>query len=223
MGNERSIRKMTRPTYGVSWLLIPLALAAVDMLLGFFDTSTQITPDHGNVLNACFAAGGLSALLMSGVALFGIQKMKAWQRACLATALAIVGFLSVFLLSSQIAKLVENHIDFPAGSTKTYPAFLFINRAYRTQGKEQSWNIQTTPIWSNLDITEGDYSFMLSHRRPGDDGHNPNEISSKSYFCAKVTMQQSDNALRILNAGSHQLPAGTVVICPATVIFSGVH
>ncbi len=127
--------------------------------------------------------------------------------------LAILGFLSVFLLSSRVAELVENYIDFPAGSTETYPSFLLINRAYRTQGKGQSWNIQTTPISSNLDITESDYTFMLHHRRPGDDGHNPNEISSKSYFCAKVTMQQSGSALRVLNAGSRKLPGGTVVVC----------
>lgn len=221
MENERRAGKVTGPTYGVGWLAAPLALVALDMLLELFDTSTQISPDQENVVSACLAAGGIGALLFLAVALFGTQRMKAWQRVCLATFLPIIGFLSVFLLSSRVATLVENHFDFPARSTKTYTAFLRINRAYRTQGKGESWNIQTAPIWSNLDITEGDYRFMLSHRRPGDEGHNPNEISSKGYFCAKVTMEQSGDALRILNAGSHKLPAGTVVICPVDSIFPG--
>jgi hypothetical protein len=214
MENDLSVGKSARPTYGWVWLAVPLALLAIYVILGLFDTSTEITPSHDTVLNTSFALGGLGAILLSGVAIFGQQKMAVWQRIYLAIALAILGFLSVFLLSNRIAELAENRADFPASSTRTYPAFLLIDRAYRTQGKGQSWNIQTMPIWSNLDITENDYSFMLHHRRPGDDGHNPDEISSKGYFCAQVTMQQSGSALRVLNAGSRKLPKGTVVICP---------
>ena len=215
MENDLSIGKIARPTYGWVWLAGPLALLAVYVILGWFDTSTEITPVHDTVLNTSFGLGGLGAVLLLGVAIFGRQKMKAWQRIYLAIALAMLGFLSVFLLSNRVAELVENHTDFPARSTRTYPTFLLINRAYRTQGKGQSWNIQTMPIWSNLDITEYDYSFMLNYRRPGDDGHNPNEISSEGYFCAQVIMQESGSALRVLNAGSRKLPNGTVVICPA--------
>ena len=93
-------------------------------------------------------------------------------------------------------------------------ALLLISRAYRTEGKGQSWSIQTMPIWSNLNITQVDYDCMLHHRRPEDIGHNTNEISSRGYFCAHVTMQQSGSALRVLNAGSRKLPSGTIVICP---------
>lgn len=215
MERDINIGKIARPTFGVVWLSGPLVLLAVCLILGWFDTSTEITPNHDTALNACFALGGVGALLSVGVAVFGRQQMNVWQRVLLAFALAILGFLSVFLLSSKVTELVEKYVDFPTGSTRTYPALLLINRAYRTQGKGESWNIQTTPIWSNLDITESDYSFMLSHRRPGDNGQNPNEISSKSYFCAKVTMQQSGSALRVLNSGSRKLPRGTVVVCPA--------
>lgn len=134
----------------------------------------------------------------------------------LAIALAMLGFLAVFLLSSRIATLAENHLDFPAANTRGFSGFLLINRAYRTHGKGQSWNIQTMPIWSNLDITPSDYGFMLKHRRPGDPGRDADEISSRGFFCAHVLMQQSGNAVRVLNAGSRKLPSGTVVICPAS-------
>jgi hypothetical protein len=65
-----------------------------------------------------------------------------------------------------------------------------------------------------MEVTESDYQFMLSHRRPGDTLHNPDEISSKGHFCAKVTLQESDRALRVLHAGSRKLPPGTVIFCP---------
>jgi hypothetical protein len=129
-----------------------------------------------------------------------------------------MGFLGAFSLSSQIANLVEMRIDFPPGKSRTYPALLVIWRAYRTQGKGQSWNIQTAPIWSNLDVTRSDYEFMLAHRGPKDQGRNPDEISSHGFFCARVMVQQSGSAFRVLNAGSQKLPAGTVIVCPTTPV-----
>jgi hypothetical protein len=213
MATAAGTGKTTRSNRALGWLAVPFVLFAIYGILGWFDTTTEITPSHDAILAICFEAGGLAALLLAGVAVFRRQKMTAW-RVRQAIALTILGFLSVSLLSVRLARIIENHIDFPAGHTRTYPALLIIKRAYRTEGKGRSWNIQTMPIWSNLDITEYDYSFMLNYRRPGDDGHNPNEISSEGYFCAQVIMQESGNALRVLNAGSRKLPRGTVVVCP---------
>ncbi len=223
MENDRSLGKLVPRIYGWGWLAGPLALLALYIILGWFDTSTEITPSHDITLDLSFALGGLGALLLMYIAIFGHQSMKIWQRIYLAIALAILGFLSVFLLSSRTAELFESYIDFPPSSTRTYSAFLLISRAYRTQGKGQSWNIQTMPIWSDLDITASDYEFMMHHRRPGDIGHDANEISSGGYFCAQVTMQQSGSALRVLKAGSRSLPTGTVVICPANGSFTAAH
>jgi len=215
MDDAPMIEKLDRPTYGWRWLASPFLLLAVYLLLGSLDTTTEITPSHDTILNLCFALGGLSALLLMGVAVFGRQQMRVWQRIYLAFALALLGFLSVFLLSSRVAELTENRLDFPAASTRTYRMNLLIERAYRTQSKRLSSHIQTTPLWSNLDISENDYSFMLHHRRPGDDGHDPNEIASHGYFCAQVTVQQSGSALRVLHAGDQTLPQGTIILCPS--------
>ncbi len=200
----------------VRWLWGPLGLVALDMALGWSDRSTEITPSHDGVLNFCFALSGLGALGLASVAVLSHQKMKAWRRIYFAICLGLVGFLSVFLLSSRVAHLVQNYRDFPASSTRTFTGNLLISRAYATHGKGQSWSIQTMPIWSNLSITKGDYQFMLDHRRPGDPTLSSDEISSKGYFCAQVKMQQSGNALRVLNAGSNPLPSGTIVLCPAS-------
>jgi hypothetical protein len=70
------------------------------------------------------------------------------------------------------------------------------------------------PLWSNLSISELDYDYMRGHRAPWDKGTNPDEISSRGYFCAKVTLQRSGNAVRVLHAGNGVLPAGTVRECP---------
>jgi hypothetical protein len=150
--------------------------------------------------------GGLSIRKSKGIA--------AWRRTGIACSLVLVGFLTVFLVSFRSADIIEGYIDFPAAKTTTYPGLLIIWRAYRTHGKGGSWNIQTTPLSSNLDITPEDYQFMLTHRSPEDHGRDPDEISSHGFFCAHVTLQRSANALRVLNAGSQKLAAGTVVVCP---------
>lgn len=126
------------------------------------------------------------------------------------------GIISVAMLSVRTARIVEGRIDFPTATTVTYPGLLVIWRAYQTRSKGGTgWSIQTTPIWSNLAVTKMDYDSMLAHRGPGDHGRNPDEISSHGFFCARVTLQQSGNALRVMHAGSHALPTGTVVVCPA--------
>lgn len=41
----------------------------------------------------------------------------------------------------------------------------------------------------------------------------PSNVPSRSYFCAKVTMQQSGEALRVLHAGKQALASGSVHVC----------
>jgi len=120
------------------------------------------------------------------------------------------------MLSSRVVDIVEMRMDFPPSKTRSFDSAVWIWRAYQTHGKGGNWNIQTTPLWSNLDITESDYKFMVTHRPPEDNLGNPDEISSKGYFCARVQLQQAGNAIRIMHAGSQTLPEGTVEVCPTS-------
>ncbi|GEM_PF-1359334 len=211
-GNQRS--KMHKGVVGC-FIAVGI-LVLLYWVLGWFDNATELNPRHDNVLQACFVIAGLSGLALGFVGVRKSRTMTVWQRARLAVVLGLMGFLSVTLTSTRIAEIVEQLIDFPPSQTRSYSTLLLISRAYQTHGKGRSWNIQTTPIWSNLEITENDYGFMLAHRRVEDNSGNPDEISSNGYFCAQVTVEQSGNALRVLHAGSHELPKGTVVICPAS-------
>jgi hypothetical protein len=196
--------------------IMPLALLLVSVALDYFDTSTELTPSHVGVLNSCFLIAGLAGLTLGGLAIRASRGLAGWRRVPIVGSLIVEWFLAVFMVSSVSADLIEAHTDFPPGQTVTRAAQLFIWRAYRTHGKNQSWDIQTTPLWSNLEVAQSDFEFMLAHRSPEDHGRNPDEISSHGFFCARVTLQQSGNALRILNAGRHKLPPGTVTVCPAT-------
>lgn len=199
----------------LSWFVGGAVCLLLVQLLGWFDDATELTPDHAGVLRACLAVAGLGGLLAIDLAIRKFREMTVVRRALLALLLGAMGFILVVGASTYCAEIIEGWIDFPPGKTTSYPALLSISRAYQTHGKGRSWNIQTTPIWSNLDITEDDYDFMLAHRRPGDEHGNPDEISSEGYFCAQVTMQRSGDALRVMHAGTHALPSGTVIVCPS--------
>lgn len=214
---SRYDHQMTKDPFNLwKWLGGPLVLTGLYMALGWFDTSSELTPNHDDVLNLCFVLGGLGSLALGYVAISSRQQMKLVPRIYFALCMALLGFLSVFLLSSRIADLALKEHDFPKKSTSSFTGDLLIRRAYTTHGRFQSWNIQTMPLWSDLSITEGDYRFMLEHRRPGESTTNQAEISSEGYFCAHVAMQQSGQALRVLHAGSSPLPAGSVVLCPTS-------
>jgi hypothetical protein len=140
--------------------------------------------------------------------------LKPVQRIALPLAIMFEAALGVFMIGNQVSSLVEGWRDFPAATSHTREGLIPISRAYQTHGKGSSQSIQTMPIWSDLEITEEDFAFMKSNRSPSDPGRNPDEISSRGYFCAKVMVEQSGEALRILHAGSQKLTKGTVVICP---------
>lgn len=199
---------------GWGWLIGLFAFFVAYVLLGFFDQSTEITPSHDGVLNACFIVAGLGGLVAAGLVLRFWRGLPWWKRVYVAALLAFGGFLLTFLMSSRVTTLVDNVIDFPAGRTQTKRGLLVIWRAYRTHGKGQSWNIQTTPIWSNLDITRADYEFMLAHQPPDGIARDGDEIHSHGYFCADVSVQIAGPAIRVMHAGSQKLPQGTVIVCP---------
>ncbi len=192
-------------------------LCVGSIVLSWFDNTTELIPNHSDVLNSCFAIAGLIGLIFGFVAFKAKKGVSLWRRAMGTCAFAMMGLISAFMFCSYTTDIIEGWIDFPASKTVSLQSLLVISRAYQTHGKSSSSNIQTTPIWSNLDITSEDYRFMQTHRRPGDVGRDPDEISSHGYFCAKVTLQQAGGAVRVLHAGRQTLPKNTVIICPWNV------
>lgn len=203
------------PVKGI-WVLFfgSLALIPLSIALGWFDTTTELIPTHEKVDLACFAIATLCGLLVCTAGIHLTRNLSGAQRIVLPIVIMLEAGIGIFLVTSHIAAIAEGRLDFPSGKTHTREVLLQISRAYQTHGKGRSQYIQTMPIWSNLEITPEDFAFMKSNRRSDDEGHDPDEISSRGYFCAKATIQQSDKALRILHAGSQKLPEGTVILCP---------
>lgn len=214
MADSKSAPKLEVSGRGWTWLATLGVVFAVSWALGLLNDTTQLTPDSSPSLTLCFALATIAGLL-SALVTFSQTKGEQWRRTCFAIAPGLFGCLAVLLFFINAFELAESKARFPPRRTRTYEALLLIDRAYQTHGKGRSWNIQTTPIWSNLDITRTDYEFMLANREPDDAGKDPDEISSRGHFCARVTLQQAGDAVQVLKAGTHRLPQGTVEVCPS--------
>jgi len=208
--NQQSVRVKT------IWALFlgSLSLIPLSIILGLFDTTTELVPTHDRVDQVCLAVAVFCGLLACGTGIYLTRMLTIIQRIMLPLVLMLEAAIGTFLVAGHPSSIMEGWLDFPAGKSHTRQVLFVISRAYQTHGKGSSQYIQTMPIWSNLEITREDFAFMRNHRRPGDDDQNAYEISSQGYFCAKVTIEQSDKALRILHSGSQKLPQGTVILCP---------
>jgi hypothetical protein len=196
------------------WLAV-LALAMISVWpLGGLDTATELTPDHSDILEYCFWIAGLIAVVSMAVCFFQSEGALPSRILLSLLFLGFLGGLSTHLHLSTVANIIENRRDIPPERTRTFGALLPIERAYRMDSRTgSSWIIQPAPIWSNIDIAHGDYRFMLARTGAANARKEPSDVPSRSYFCAKVTMQESGDALRVLHAGSQALPPGSVGIC----------
>lgn len=211
--NDEPAEKFRLSKLGWLWLGLLVACCAAGWALEWFDHSTELTPAHDAPLDYALYAACLVAIISAGLVLSQSSGSLYSKVVMSFVVTPIFAFMGVLLLIGEIAALVETSSDFPVHKTRTFEGLLQVQRAYQTHGKGRSWNIQTMPIWSNIDITQADYNFMLEHRAPDDHGHDQDEITSNGYFCAKVTLQQSGRALRVMDAGSYKLPQGTIGVC----------
>lgn len=211
--NDEAAEKFRLSKFGWIWFGVLVACWAVGWALEWFDHSTELTPAHDAPLDYAFYAACLVAIISAGLVLSQSSGSLYGKVVMSFVVTPIFAFIGVVLLVVEIAALVETTTDFPLDKTRTFEGLLQVQRAYQTHGKGRSWNIQTMPIWSNIDVTQADYDFMLEHRAPDDHGRDQDEITSNGYFCAKVTLQQSGQALRVMHAGTYKLPQGTIGIC----------
>jgi hypothetical protein len=197
------------------WIAGFLVLLFLSMLIGWFNDSTELLPNHEDVENACLVAASLCGLIFGVVGTSLSKNLRIGRRVAATLCFAVMGFIAALLIVNTSVEIIEGRIDFPPAATKSRSALLAISSArHHVDSRSQSWSIHAAPYWADLEITQHDYEFMLKHRRPGDSGHDPDEVSSDGYFCARVTVQQSGNALRVMHAGSHALPSETVIVCP---------
>lgn len=195
-----------------------LGVLALTMLstwpLGSFDDATELTPDHTDVLEYCFWLAGAVGISSASFCFFRSSGQLLSRLVLSIFCFGLIGVLATFLVASTVANIAENQRDFPSGKTKTYWTLLPIERAYRMDSRTgSSWIIQPAPIWSNIDIAHSDYSLMLDRSTSGSRDSEPSSLPSRSYFCAKVMMQRSGEALRVLHAGKQALPPGSVGVC----------
>ena len=147
------------------------------------------------------------------------------NRIAAALLLGPIGATIAALGVTHVSNLLWNVIDFPTAKTKTLDnQLLMVSSATHKIGKHGGdyYSVTIKPFGKDLSVTQGDYYFMLANR-PGDAAYNlaykPSDtIYSDGLFCAKVTVQQAGDALRVLNTGAPTLPDGSIILCPTDFV-----
>lgn len=197
-------------------LALLIALGVLAALLYWFHGTTELAPAHDNVALACTIVASVLSLASLVIGFRKHPDRSVVGRLFRGAGYALFGYLMVIFAATECATIVEGWIDFPASGTRSSQRLIAIADASHSVGSKggQTWRIATLPYDAALDITREDYGFMLAHRLPDDDASEPDRIASSGHFCARVTIEQSGDALRILHAGSGTLPEGSVVLCP---------
>lgn len=203
-----------RMYYG--WGVLAL-IGIIDAILGSVNTSTiLISPDQGQD-DPWIAVAGIGGLAALAGFWWATEGMSVGRRIGASIAFGFTGFIVSMLLIFFGGDVIAGYRDFPSGQTIRYPGVLHLSRAYYSHGKSPHGAVQTMPLWANFDVSDADYDFLRAHRSPEEVNHDPkgDEIPSKGRFCIRVELEQAGgSALRVLHAGTRDLPDGSVIACP---------
>jgi hypothetical protein len=215
--DDAFLENQARARCGNVWLGGLFGLGLLAFLLDWFDSTTELAPAHDGIATVSLVVAALSCLA-SAVIGFRVRRTRSVVgRLFRAAWYALLGFLAAYFALIGTATIVVGWGDFPAGGTRSSQRLIAIARAYHYTGSKgrQSWKVDTRSFDATFNITRDDYGFMLAHRLPDDDASEPDAIASNGFFCARVTVEQAGDALRVMHAGSYKLPQGTIILCPA--------
>lgn len=137
------------------------------------------------------------------------------NRALTGIIISILATFAAFFPIYSASQIVLNIVDFPSRQTVTHhSSFIKLKGAIASHGKGTHWSVQTMPMLADLQISEQDFKFMQSQQPRDRAVRSPDVVSSDGRFCVKVDLQTTPDAIRVVGAGSHKLPPGTVVVCP---------
>lgn len=200
--------------YGLAVLVL---IGVADAILGAMNTATILISPHQGQDDPWIAVAGVGGLIALAGFWWAMEGASLGRRVRTSIAFGFVGFIVSILLIVFGGDVVASYRDFPSGQTSRYTEVLHLSRAYYSHGKSPHGAVQTMPLWANFDVSDADYDFVRAHRSPEEVNHDPkgDEIPSKGRFCIRVELEQAGgSALRVLHAGTRDLPDGSVILCP---------
>ncbi|NOW45408.1 hypothetical protein FHW96_001563 [Novosphingobium sp. SG751A] len=203
-----------RMYYGLGTLALMGVAAAI---LGGMNTATILISPHQGQDDPWMAVAGIGGLFALGGFWWVFEGASVWRRIGASLAFGFVGFIVSILLIAFGGDVIASYRDFPSGQTIRYTGVLHLSRAYYSHGKSPHGHVQTAQLWADFDVSDADYDFLRAHRSPEEVSHDAkgDEIPSKGRFCIRVELEQAGgHSLRVLHAGTRDLPDGSVILCP---------
>ncbi|MBB4840617.1 hypothetical protein HNP52_003709 [Sphingomonas kyeonggiensis] len=149
------------------------------------------------------AAMGLLSWLFSLLTLLGVRP-RSWKT--LAAAFFLPIFTALLAMAATLLALdrFQERAEFSRGPLRQKQADLAIAEAVFLRGKSGRYEITLRDYSRNFTVDEADYASAFGEAE---------QVRPRGR-CARVTLQKSAHALRIIDLERGALPRGTLVRCP---------
>jgi hypothetical protein len=111
------------------------SLVLLSVVVGLFDTTTELVPAHEKIQQFLLVFAGLCGLMTCGAGVYFTRGLKISQRIVLPLVFLFETAIGVFLMGGHLASIAEGWIDFPAGRTHTEVVPMQIHAPMRRTAK----------------------------------------------------------------------------------------
>lgn len=188
-------------------------MTVIGGILFRFETSTILDPKwcHHDEITRIAAI-----LMVLCSAIVGFTKVKAdkAQRIVVAFLMAFIGVVAGFSIFSSLGVMFKNWTYFNLQETRSFDALIPIDYAYISQGRRKGWLAATFPAKVEVRLSEGAYNMLFSAGKRAEIGPYGG-VESNGTYCIRAKVEQSRNAIRLLDAGRRQFPRSALVTCPS--------
>ncbi len=195
-GFGRGTRK-TKWTFGQLWIGGLFIILSASRLFPSFEHTTQVAPHHDDIIINCFCAALAVAVFSVGVAI-SEDSGKMWSRVLTVVIALICGFGGTFVGVYEVSKMWAEAHDFPAGKTQASMAQWPITGLHHTSVRSLDYYYANTKQ-ADVNVSESDYDFMRAH--------------SVDSFCARVPIETSGTAVRLMLGPHDELKSGNILPC----------
>jgi len=181
----------------------PLAFFALGLVLLMATTSSETLASDSQVGILGPAAMGLLFWLLGLLALLGVRP-RSWKTLAAVSLVPLLTALLAMMVTMLVLDRLQERAEFGHGPLRQKQADLAIEEAVYFRGKSGRHEITLRDYPGSFTVDEADYAAAFG---------DVEKVRPRGR-CARVTLQKSAHALRIVGLDHGTLPRGSLVRCP---------
>jgi len=185
-------------------IVLVFAMIAVVPLMWIFGNTTELNPDHSNVVMTSALCLGVATGIGFSLLIAIVRPASRSSTTVTAVAFFFVGLIMGTLLGMTLVGEAFQLIDFSGPHLGRRVEDFAIARAYKTHGKNACGHIQLRDYFGDFCINPREYKVAFADV----------EDTTSSGYCLRADTERNGTAIRIMHSSSRAFRPGAVVRCP---------